>query len=309
MTTIKKAFQSIHIISIASFVILTILFANQSFAQDTKTEENTPVTGVFNSGTFMENQTVVLLPKNTFECVINHRFGKLGDGVKELFGIYSPSNIRIGVNYGITNKLQIGLGTTKFNKIQDLNYKYSILEQTTNNKMPVSIVYFGTLSYDAREEATSFSYDNFSFSHRLSYFNEIMVSRKFCDFFSLQVAATHTHLNVVESASEVKEDALRRNDQFGMSALGKLNLTPTIAFTFEYDKNFSLITKKVTDKFQEVKPNFSFGFENATAAHSFQIFISTAESIDYARNMAYNQNPFTSKGLMLGFNITRVFYK
>ncbi|MFZ4741460.1 MAG: DUF5777 family beta-barrel protein, partial [Bacteroidales bacterium] len=120
--------------------------------------------------------------------------------------------------------------------------------------------------------------------------------------------ATHTHLNIVESASEVKADPLRRNDQFGMSALGKLNVTPTIAFTFEYDKNFSLITKKVSDKFQEVKPNFAIGIENSTAAHSFQVFITTAEAIDYSRNMAYNQNPFSSKGLMIGFNITRVFY-
>jgi len=309
MTTTLKNIKSLNVFRIIVVLLIFVFTTNLSIAQESKGEKNVAVTGIFNSGTFMENQTVVVLPKNTFEVVINHRFGKIGDGLKELFGIYSPSNIRFGVNYGITDKFQVGLGTTKYNKIQDLNYKYSIFEQTTNNKIPVSVVYFGTLSYDAREKETAFGYDNYSFSHRFSYFNEIMVSKKFCEFFSLQLAATHTHLNVVESASEVKADALRRNDQFGMSALGKLNITPTIAFTFEYDKNFSLITKKETDKFKEVKPNFSFGIENATAAHSFQLFISTAESIDYARNMAYNQNPFTSKGLMIGFNITRVFYK
>jgi len=308
MTTIKKMSQNMYLTCILSVVIFTVFTSNFTFAQESTPEKNVITTGVFNSGTFIENQTTVVLPKHTFECVINHRFGKIGDGFKELFGIYSPSNIRFALNYGITDKLQVGLGTTKYNKIQDLNYKYSIVEQTTNNKIPVSVVYFGSISLDAREEATSFGYENYSFSHRLSYFNEIMISRKFCDFFSLQVAATHTHLNIVESASEVIADPLRRNDQFGMSALGKLNITPTIAFTFEYDKNFSLITKKVSDKFQEVKPNFAFGIENSTAAHSFQLFITTAEAIDYSRNMAYNQNPFTSKGLMIGFNITRVFY-
>ena len=308
MTTIKKTLQNLYIIRTLSIVIFTVFASNFTFAQESTPEKNVVTTGVFNSGTFIENQTTVVLPKHTFEFVVNHRFGKIGDGFKELFGIYSPSNIRFALNYGITDKLQVGLGTTKYNKIQDFNYKYSIVEQTTNNKIPVSVVYFGSISLDAREKATSFGYENYSFSHRLSYFNEIMVSRKFCDFFSLQIAATHTHLNIVESASEVKADPLRRNDQFGMSALGKLNVTPTIAFTFEYDKNFSLITKKVSDKFQEVKPNFAIGIENSTAAHSFQVFITTAEAIDYSRNMAYNQNPFTSKGLMIGFNITRVFY-
>ncbi|NVN93689.1 MAG: hypothetical protein HXX18_00255 [Bacteroidetes bacterium] len=308
MTTIKKTLKSFYLLRILSIVLFAVLAINFTYAQESTPEKNTAVTGVFNSGTFIENQTTVVLPKHTFEFVVNHRFGKIGDGFKELFGIYSPSNIRFALNYGITDKFQIGLGTTKYNKIQDLNYKYSIFEQTTNNKIPVSIVYFGSISYDAREEATSFSYENYSFSHRFSYFNEIMASRKFCDFFSMQVAATHTHLNIVESASEVKADPLYRNDQFGMSVLGKLNITPTLAFTFEYDKNFSLITKKVTDKFKEVKPNFSLGIENSTAAHSFQVFITTAEAIDYSRNMAYNQNTFTSKGLMIGFNITRVFY-
>ncbi len=284
-----------------------VLFAtNFTYAQDT---ENKPVTGVFNSGIFLENQTTTMYEKGIFECVINHRFGKLDDGLKELYGIYSPSNIRFGLEYNITNKIQIGLGTTKYKKQQDLNYKIGLIEQTTNNKMPVSIVYFGSIFLDAREKATSFTYDNYKYAHRFSFFNEIMISRKFTEAFSLQIAGTHTHLNIVESATTgTDNDPLLRSDQFGMSLLGKFNITPTIAFVFEYDKNFSLLTKQVTDKFQEAKPNITIGFENSTAAHSFQFFVTTASDITYQTNMVYNQNKFNTKGLMLGFNITRVFY-
>ncbi len=313
MTTIKKIFN-VNIVRIATVVFFVLFVASLTKAQDAaKPEETKPVTGVFNSGVFLENQTTVMLPKKTFEFVINHRFGKLSDKIDALYGIYSPSNIRIGINYGVCDKFQIGLGTTKSNNQQDLNYKVSIFEQSTNNKKPVSVVFFGATYLDARPTATAFDYSNYKYTHRFSFFNELMISRKFCEKFSLQAAATYSHLNIVDQelvpwGNTTIAERIRRNDQFGLSVLAKLNITATIALVGEYDQNFSKLYKQPTDAYPEAKPNFSIGLENATAAHSFQIFISTAESITYQRNMVYNQNSFNSKGLMLGFNITRVFY-
>jgi hypothetical protein len=163
------------------------------------------------------------------------------------------------------------------------------------------------------KSASVYSYENYKYVHRLSYFNEIMISRKFCEAFSLQVAATYTHLNIVDQAivpwgnTQVVE-RLRRTDQFGMSALAKLNLTQTIAFVCEYDQNFSKLYMQPTATYPEARPNFSFGFENATAAHSFQVFVTTTSAITYQTSMVYNTNPFSTKGLGIGFNITRVFY-
>ena len=306
-------------IRIATVVFFVLFATNFSKAQDAKPDENKPVTGVFNSGVFLDNQTSVMLPKNTFEFVINHRFGKLSDGnysdnITSVFGLYSPSNIRLGINYGITEKLQVGLGATKTNDQEDLNYKYSFIEQTTNNKIPVSVVFFGATYLDARlKSASVYSYDNYKYVHRFSYYNELMISRKFCDKFSLQAAATYAHLNIVDQAivpwgnTQVAE-RLRRNDQFGMSALAKLNITQTIAFICSYDQDFSKLYKQATDAYPETKPNFALGLENATAAHSFQVFVTTASSITNQTNMVYNTNPFSTKGLGIGFNITRVFY-
>ena len=289
------------------FVLVNVSTLNLT-AQESTDSGNKPVFGTFNSGIFLENQTTMMYPAKTLEIIINHRFGKIDDGFKELFGIYSPSNIRMGINYTFCKRFQLGLGTTKYNKQQDLNYKILLLEQTTNNKIPVNVTFFGSTFLDAREEATSFNYENFTYSHRFSFFNEIMISRKICEKASIQLAATYSHYNITESADATKSVRLRRNDQFGLSALGKFNVTPTIALVAEYDYNFTKLYRK-EDNYSEPKPNFSIGIENTTAAHSFQLFITTAEAITYQHNMVYNQNEFNAKGLMLGFNITRVFYK
>ena len=298
----NKNIKRVLISSILTFAIFAGLFNSTLLAQ----EKNTAVIGTFNSGVFLENQTVMMYPKKTIEMVINHRFGKISDGFSELFGVYSPSNIRMAVNYSVTNKFQLGFGFTKMNKQQDLNWKYSIFEQTTNNKIPVSVVYYGNVVLDARETDAAFNYNNHTYGHRLSYFHEILTARKFCDFFSLQLAPMYAHYNVTESASDSTSVRLRRHDHFGLSALAKVTLTPTIAFFAEYDHNFTTLYKR---NYPEVKPNLAFGIENATASHSFQLFVTTAYDITNQRNMVYNQNDFLHSGLMIGFNITRVFYR
>ena len=121
-----------------------------------------------------------------------------------------------------------------------------------------------------------------------------------------------THYNIVETASDSSADPVRKNDNIGLSVLAKLNLTSTLSFFCEYDHNFTELVKE-TSNFKETKPNFAFGIESATAAHSFQIFLTTASDISYQRNMVYGQNSLSGKdgykNLMIGFNITRVFYR
>jgi hypothetical protein len=54
-----------------------------------------------------------------------------------LYGIYAPSNIRLGFNYGITSKLTVGFGTEKNNKMQEFLLKYAILSQNRGGTIPV----------------------------------------------------------------------------------------------------------------------------------------------------------------------------
>ncbi len=73
------------------------------------------------------------------EFEIHHRFGTVTNGIDDLFGLWAPANIRLGLNYGITDKLMIAVGTAKNYLAQDLAVKYAFLQQTSSGSVPVSL--------------------------------------------------------------------------------------------------------------------------------------------------------------------------
>jgi hypothetical protein len=254
-----------------------------------------------------------------FECVINHRFGPLTDGKEAAWGLYDPSNIRLGVDYGILKNLQVGVGATKNDYLFDGNLKWNILKQTKSLSVPVSLSYYGNIVING-SPTSFFSDPAFKNIYRLSYFHELLIAYKFCDYFNLQVAPMLSHYNLVETAhptvsagSDTAAQPVRPNNNIGLSLLGKLNITSTMSIMVEFDPNFSKLKVPDTGSFKNPLPVIALGIEIATPAHSFQIFVTTGNSIINQQNMVYNQNYFFNKngiksGLAIGFNITRVFF-
>ena len=133
------------------FIILTLsLILSPVFAQDEAAAPET-VTSTFNTATLIDNQTIESPYKGGLELQIHHRFSLI-ENVKNLYGIYGAANTRLGLNYGITDRIMIGAGTTKDYKLQDIQWKYAILKQTTDNSMPVSLSYYGNMVIDARAD-------------------------------------------------------------------------------------------------------------------------------------------------------------
>ena len=109
------------------------LSLNFSFAQEEETAKvkDKPVAEVFGSGILIDNQTCFIPAKKSFEMLIQHRFGPMNNGLSDIWGIYQPgANIRIGFNYVVIDKLQLGYGLTMLNMTSDFQAKYNILEQT-----------------------------------------------------------------------------------------------------------------------------------------------------------------------------------
>src|SRR6187549_1856975 len=77
---------------------------------------------------------------------ISHRFGFLSGGLYELFGL-DQASIRIGGDYGITDRWMIGLGRSSYEKTYDGFMKYKLLRQSTGaKKMPVTLCVLGTMA-------------------------------------------------------------------------------------------------------------------------------------------------------------------
>jgi len=278
------------------FLLFTVFFSISGITFSQEEKDKSPVYSPWACSQLIDNQTVVTPEKGLMEFVIHHRFGKISE-ISDLFGIYAPSNIRLGFNYGITNKLMLGIGTEKDNKMQDLNWKYSILQQTKSGSMPIALTYYGNAVIDARDKE-SFG-EGYKFTHRLSYFHQLIVGRKFTDKLSVQLAGGYSHFNSVDSTNF--------NDYVGFSLGGRYKIYNEISFMAEYDHSFA-ITDLIMHYQNEPKPNYAFGFEFGTGTHAFQIFAAQYKNIINQKNMGYNFNDLSKGDWLLGFNITVRFY-
>jgi hypothetical protein len=270
--------------------MLTVLSLN-AIAQDEDDSGKLPVRSPFEAGILIENPTIVNPLKGGIELNIQHRFGLIKEnGTKDLFGIYAPSKIRLAVNYGLTDRISVGFGTTNLRQLQDFNCKIALIQQNRSGSIPVSVSFYGNVGIDAREDEAFGDVSKYKFIHRLSYFSEIMVARKFNDVFSFQLAPNFSYFNAIDDGMN--------NMYIGLSAGGRAKLFSSSAITLEYDHSFSK-SDNLTPK-----PNLSVGYEIGTATHCFQIFVSTFDKIIPQYNYAFNTNDLAEKEFLFGFNIT-----
>jgi Membrane bound beta barrel domain (DUF5777) len=283
--------------------LLTILCISIStvVAQDSTTtptpKKVKPVKNTFGSVWVMDNQTVMVPIKGTLEFDIQHRFGTINKGVKDFFGLFAPSNIRLGLNYAPIKKLFVGVGLTKERMQVDVNAKYALLQQTPA-KMPLSITYFTNLVIDARDKS------NFRYGvHRLSYFNQLIIARKITEKFSAQVAPSFSWFNNIEGYVDNKGVIQQKmhNYHLAISILGRYNVTEKSAVIVGYDQP---LTQHPTNN---PHPNICFGFETTTSSHAFQVFAGNYAGIVPQSNNMFNQNDYTKSQYVIGFNITRLW--
>ena len=206
------------------FILLTLsLFISPLFAQeDTLTQASSkPVRFTFGTTTLIDNQTIATPYKGGLEMEIHHRFSLI-ENYHNLYGIQGSANTRIGLNYGITDRLMIGAGTTKDYKLQDIQWKYLILQQTEDNSMPVSLSYYGNIVADLRKEEEFGPAASYKEMHRLSYFTQLILARKMNEKISIQVAPSMAYFNSVPQ--NIDTTAGYKNLNFGISAGARANL-------------------------------------------------------------------------------------
>jgi len=291
MNAIRLNLNSLILFLGILFVCPLLGYSQNAESADTKAKDKRAIDPPFDSGILIDNQTVVVPGAKSLEFMIQHRFGTLNSTTFDLAGLYAPSNIRLGLRYSITDNLQFGIGTTKINMLQDVNWKWSILKQTRSGNIPISLTYYGNIAFNVRENV-NFGQD-YEFSHRLSYFHQIIISRKLTRRLSVQVSGQFAHFNQVDS---IAFPDLKHNN-FAITVNGRYKVTPQLGVIFSYD--MPLTTPEM------IKPSAGLGFEIATLSHSFQIFMGSYNRISPQDNMSFNTNDFLNGDILIGFNISR----
>jgi hypothetical protein len=290
-------------------LLLTGFVFSFSFAQEEETE-SWPV-AVFESNYLVDDQTTMVFDKKTLGFAIQHKFGTMDNGISDLWGIYGAgTNIRLGLEYVPIKNLQIGVGVTKTKMYTDLSAKYRIFQQTDDNSMPVSLAVYGVLAIDGRSDdsfetgtVTGSKGDTIaeaiSFTDRWSYFTQVLVSRKFTEWLSVQAGASFTHYNMVGW----NED----HDLIGVHGLAKVKISPQSSLTFNYNQPLKIQGISEQETVPDYTPNLAIGWQIATYTHAFQIYISNAPGMLPMDNMMYNRRKFDKDGIAIGFTITRLW--
>src|SRR3569833_1224925 len=267
-----------------------------------------PAKNTFGSIWIIDNQTVMVPIKKTFEMDIMHRVGTINNGYKDFYGFFAPSNIRLGFDYVPINNLMVGVSITKANMTWEAYGKYALIKQT-KGKYPVSITYYINAAVDTRDK------ENFiHWSDRLMYFHQLMIARKITDNFSVQVAPSISHINIVNGyfktvkTESTGADSIKsvlaeemNHQHFAVAFSGRYRLKPAMAVIVNVDQP---VTKHVAGN---PKPNISFGLELSTSSHAFQFFLGNYSYITPQRNNYFNKNDYKERQFLIGFNITRLW--
>jgi hypothetical protein len=162
--------------------------------------------------------------------------------------------LRLGLNYGITDNLMIGFGSEKDKKMQQFLVKYRFLNQSKDGVIPVSAAIFVSTSINTREEEY-FGLD-YSFTNRMSYYTQLIISRKWTPNFSTMIGAGYAHINKVESTRVETEDSVSEtvtyypkyyNDAIGLSFSARYKVGGKFNIVAQYEQPFAIGKKEVMD--------------------------------------------------------------
>lgn len=251
-------------------------------------------TATFKSTRIINGHSIEQLKAKHLDFRISHRFGSWDQGIDNFFGIDNAIT-HIGLDYGVTDRLMVGLGRSTYNKTYNGFIRYKIFRQSTGTKnFPF------TMSYNLTSEITSNKWTKsdvkYYFSNRMTFTHQLLIARKFNESFSLQLTPMLIHKNLVEFSEE-------KNDLFVLGAGGRLKLTHRAALTAEYFHAFRSSTNPNTNK-----DAVSIGFDVETGGHVFQLFLTTASTATESGFAFGDLNGDLLKNqIHIGFNITRTF--
>ena len=285
-----------------TLILFLALISLGIFAQDdlmNLVNQSTPkeinyTTATFKSTRIMNGHSIERMPHGQLDVRISHRFGTLNSGGYNFFGL-DQSNIHLGLEYGITNWLMVGVGRSEFEKTFDGFAKFSILRQSTGAKnMPVSVSVLTSVALKTLKftDQTRTNY----FTSRLAYVGQILVARKINEAFSVQLTPSYVHRNLV--ATE-----LDPNDIWALGAGARVKLTKRVSLNGEY----YYIANPKTYLSQQVYNPLSVGFDIETGGHVFQLFFTNSLGMTEKQVRGGTTGQWKKGDIHFGFNISRVF--
>lgn len=277
-------------------VLVLFCFALAFTAQSQNIEETFSGTRVINA------HSVETLKSRILEFRIEHRFGDIaGDqgGVQQFFGFDEAADIRFAFEYGITDKIMIGLGRNKgagpYKSLIDGFTKYRFMTQEKDgNPLSLAVMGSATITYqkasDDLTQVTSFP----KFSHRMAYSAQLIAARKFGEHLSIQVMPTYVHRNLV-----AQEDV---NSLFSLGGALNYKFNKKYGIIVEYFQNFNPSGFR-----SEYKNSLGVAFDWTTNGHNFKMNFTNSRGFGETQFIPYTTSDWLKGQFRFGFSISRKF--
>jgi hypothetical protein len=271
---------------------------------DAKKSSTELVEATFKTTRIINGHSIENIPRGILDMKISHRFGTLNNGFYQLFGL-DNATMRMGLDYGITDRLMVGWGRSTFQKQYDAFFKYRVLRQATGEKkMPVSLSVMAGMMFSTDTASIKNNYNipvvvKLHTSDKVSYVTQLILARKFSTDFSLQLMPTWVHSNVVPRAGDP-------NDLFSLGVGGRLKLTQRLSINLEYyyqlpDHKLEMMAGS------ELRNPLSIGFDIETGGHVFQLHFTNSRGMTERQFITETPGDWGNGDIHFGFNISRVF--
>ena len=248
------------------------------------------VNSIFKATQIVNLPTVEQPGRNNLQFIIMHRFGKLDGGLYQLFGL-DNATIRFGLDYGLTDRLSIGIGRSSLDKTYDGSFKYKLLQQR-EHKMPVAVslnewATVQTVKYDDKPYLNA--------RYRTAYTSQLLIARKFNRNLSLEIVPTWVHYNLVPTPED-------QDDIFLLGLAGRMKLTKRLSLDLEYD----LLAGNPMPS-RDIKPSLGVGLDIETGGHVFQFVFSNSQGMIGPYYLTETNGTWGNGDIYFGFNISRAF--
>lgn len=284
-----SVFQSAKLVAQDTSDIMSMLENEVMTAKEGGTDYTT---ATFKTTRLVNGHSVENPGHGVLDVKISHRFGMINEGAYALWGL-DNATMRMGLDYGLTPRMMIGIGRSTYQKTYDAFVKYKLLRQSTGKvNMPVTVSYVGTAGLNSLKWADP-NRKNF-FTSRLFFTHQLLIGSKFSEETSWQIMPTLVHQNLAIG----KDDP---NDLLSIGFGGRQKLSRRVSFNAEY--YYQLPKYKV----QGTTDAFSVGFDVETGGHVFQLHVTNSRGMTEHLFISQTNGSWGKGDLLFGFNISRVF--
>ncbi len=275
-------------------LLLLLLFPLASFSQDdllagidtVATKEK--VTSAFKALKIVNLESTKLAAKGDLYFIVAHRFGSIKDGFEGFYGL-DNANTQIKFVYGMTDWLTISAARSEL--AYDFSTKYTLFHQIKDG-FPVAIVGFSSLAINNTLKESL--YPQLTFNDRFTYVQQLLISRKFSEKLSLELAPTIFHENFVDNAQQ-------DNTQYAVGIGGRYKFAKRWSLNIDYAAHVNRASNSM------YKNPLSIGFDLETGGHVFQMHFTSSQGIHEAGYLAQTTGDWTKGDVFFGFNLLRVF--